>query len=552
MPELDLASLHEAIAAELGDEPCVIARRVVSWREMTDRTRRLAAVLREHGLGRRAEHVEAWETGQDHLGVLLHNGSEYLEGVLGAHKASVAPFNINYRYTQEELAYLLRDAHPSVLLYAARFAPSLAEVLPQLDHSPLLLQVDDGTPGPLLPGALDYETALAGADPADGAPKTSPADAHLLYTGGTTGMPKGVIWRVGDLVAGPMGVRDRDGSALTDVEQAVRRALAIRGRVLPAPPLMHGAGTGIALGGWLSGATVVIQPRPEHFDAATLLKTCERRHVTSMAIVGDAFGAPLVAELELRPRPLPDLRLIVNSGAALREEIKTRLKELLPQLRITDMLGSSETGLHAKRGSGNRFAGKGNAVVLADDRARLLAPGDDEIGWLAQGGHIPRGYLGDRDKTAATFVTVDETRYSVPGDRARLLADGGIEFFGREATTINTGGEKVFAEEVEQVLRALPGVADALVVGRASERWGQEVVALYQSATEVPPTADELAAGCRERLAGYKVPKEFIRTDKVHRHDNGKADYTWARDAAETRKGGTPACSASAAARTKS
>lgn len=533
MPELDLATLHEAIAEKLADEPCVIADRTVTWREMTDRTRQLAAVLRAHGLGNRTDGVPAWETGQDHLGVFLHNGPEYLEALLGAHKASVAPFNINYRYTSEELAYLLRDARTSALVYGARFAPALAEVLPQLDHRPLLLQVDDGTGVPPLDGALDYETALADADPADGVPNPSPDDSYLLYTGGTTGMPKGVIWRVGDLVSGPMGVRNRDGSPITDVEQAVSRALKIRGRVLPAPPLMHGAGAGIALGGWLSGAAVVIQPNPERFDAATLLASCETERVSSMAIVGDAFGAPLVTELERQARSLPDLRLIVNSGAALRDGLKDRLRELLPQIRITDMLGSSETGLHAKRGEGgNRFASKGSAAVLDDTRTRVLEPGGDEVGWMAQGGNIPLGYLGDPDKTAGTFVTVDGRRYSVPGDRARLLADGAIEFLGREATTINTGGEKVFAEEVEQVIRALPGVADAIVVGRPSERWGQEVVALYQPANGQAPTVEQLAEGCRARLAGYKVPKEFIQTDQVHRHDNGKADYAWAKAAA--------------------
>lgn len=529
MAELDLATLHEAIAERLADEPCVIADRTLTWAQMTDRTRRLAAVLRAHGLGGRREDVSAWETGQDHLGMLLHNGPEYLEAVLGAHKASVAPFNINYRYTNDELTYLLRDARPTALVYGAQFAPALAEVVSGLDRPPLLLQVDDGTGGPLLPGALDYETALASAEPDKGVPDPSAGDSYLLYTGGTTGMPKGVIWRVGDLVSGPMGVRNRDGSPITDLDQAVTRALAIRGRVLPAPPLMHGAGAGIALGGWLSGATVVIQPHPERFDAATLLATCETERVTSMAIVGDAFAAPMVAELERHPRPLPDLRLIVNSGAALREELKARLRELLPHLRVTDMLGSSETGLHARRSEGgNRFAGKGNAVVLDDTRTRVLDPGSDETGWLAQGGNIPRGYLGDPDKTAATFVTVDGRRFSVPGDRARLLADGAIEFLGREATTINTGGEKVFAEEVESVIRALPGVVDAIVVGRPSERWGQEVVALYAA----DRVLTDLAEGCRERLAGYKIPKEFIRTDKVRRHDNGKADYTWARAAA--------------------
>lgn len=537
MAQLDLATVHEAIAAALGDEPCVIsAAGAVSWRETTERTRRLAAVLRAHGLGTRRPDPADWATGQDHIGLYLHNGPEYLEGLLGAHKAALAPFNVNYRYTATELTHLLRDARAAALLYGARFAPVLAAVLPALDRPPLLLQVADGTGTPLLAGALDYEAALAAADPDDGLPDGRPDDRHLVYTGGTTGMPKGVIWRVGDMLAGPSGLRHRDGTPIDDVDDAVARALTIRGRALPAPPLMHGAGSGIALGCWLGGGTVVIQPDPARYDAATLVDACAAHRVTTLAIVGDAFGAPLVAELEARPRALPELRLLVNSGAALRQELKDRLRELLPQLKISDVLGSSETGLHGKRAAdGRSFAGKGGAVVLDETRTRVLAPGEEATGWMAQSGPIPLGYLGDPEKTAATFVRIGDRRCSVPGDRARVAADGAIIYLGRDATTINTGGEKVFAEEVEAVVRALPDVADAVVVGRESARWGQEVVALYRPAAGAAPTHEQLAAGCRAALAGYKVPKEFVAVAQVGRHANGKADYAWARRAARPR-----------------
>jgi 3-oxocholest-4-en-26-oate---CoA ligase len=528
MTEFDLATLHEAIAADLGEEPCVIGERSYTWHEVTDRTRRLAAVLRAHGLGGRRAAKRHWETGQDHLGVYLHNGPHYLEAVLGAHKASIAPFNINHRYTATELVYLLSDAGPRALIYGGHFAPVLGEALRQLTEIPLLLQVADGSGAGLLDGANDYDTALAHADPADGIPAAVPDDRHIIYTGGTTGMPKGVIWRVGDLIAGPLGVRN-----VTTVADAVVRARRIRGRVLPAPPLMHGAGTGFALGGWLSGATVVFPSHPESFDAAAVWDACQTHAVTSMAIVGDAFGVPLVDELTRQPRDLRSLKLIVSSGAALRASLKGALQELIPGVRISDMLGSSETGLHAKRGSdGTSFAARGNTALIDDTRSRLLEPGSDEVGWLALSGPIPMGYLGDPDKTRATFVTVDDTRFSVPGDRAKLLADSTFEFLGREATTINTGGEKVFAEEVETVIRALPGVADAVVVGRPNPRWGQEVVAVYQAANPAL-SSQQLVDGCRRDLAGYKVPKQFIRVEKVVRHINGKTDYAWAAAVAE-------------------
>lgn len=534
MNQIDLASLHEAIARAIPDEPCIIEDRTWTWSETTARTRRLAAVLRRNGLGARrpVTGTPAWVTGQDHLGILLHNGTAYLEALLGAHKASLATFNINYRYTADELTYLFDDAKPSVLVYGAAFAAVVAEVLPRLQQRPLLLQVADDSGAPLVDGALDYEDALAAADPADGIPDSGPDDRYLLYTGGTTGMPKGVIWRVGDMVHGPFGVRRRDGNPITDVDDAVARALAMRGRVLPAPPLMHGAGVGIALGGWLAGATIVFPPDPSRFDAAALLDTCSRERVTTLMIVGDAFGAPIADELERQPRDL-SLRVVVNAGAALRDDVKARLRELIPGMRVSDMLGSSESGIHARGESeGRTFDGRGTVTVLSDDRARVLEPGADEIGWMASTGNIPLGYLGDADKTAATFVTIAANRFSVPGDRARRLADGRIEFLGREATTINTGGEKVFADEVEAVVRSLAGVADGIVVGRDSERWGQEVVALVVADDDVDDSA--LTAGCRAKLAGYKVPKAFIRVPAIARHANGKTDYNWAKEAART------------------
>lgn len=532
MSQLDLATLHEAIATAIRDDPCIIAERTLTWAEVTDRTRRIAALLRSHGLGARrpTPATPAWETGQDHLGILLHNGPAYLEALLGAHKASLATFNINYRYTADELTHLFEDAKPAALVYGAAFAPVVAAVVPRLERRPLLLQVADSVDAELVEGAVDYEDALAAADPGKGVPDCSADDRYLLYTGGTTGMPKGVIWRVGDMVHGPFGVRRRDGSAVADIGEAVGRALAMRGRVLPAPPLMHGAGSGIALGGWLAGGTIVFPPEPSRFDAAVLLDTCARERVTTLMIVGDAFGVPLVEELEQRARDL-DLRVVVNAGAALRDEVKERLRELIPNVRISDMLGSSESGIHARREyEGRSFDGRGAVTVLTDDRTRVLEPGGDEVGWMASTGNIPLGYLGDPDKTAATFVTIGDNRYSVPGDRARRLADGRIEFLGREATTINTGGEKVFADEVEAVVRSLDGVTDAVVVGRESDRWGQEVVALIVLNDDVDHGI--LAAGCRTKLAGYKVPKSFVRVPAIRRHANGKTDYVWAKAAA--------------------
>ncbi|TDC59481.1 AMP-dependent synthetase [Actinomadura sp. GC306] len=534
---LDLATLHEAIAAAVPDRECLAwGDHRMTWREMTERTRRLANVLHGHGLGLRedAGRGEPWESPHDHLALYLHNGPEYLEGLVGAHKARVAPFNVNYRYVDDELAHLFGDARPAAVIYHARFAPVIGRVVEGLDRRPLLLQVADASGEGLLPGALDYEEALAKAS-ADPLPDVRPeaGDLHILYTGGTTGMPKGVLWRIGDLMTGPLGMRRRDGSPLDDLREAVEKAVRNEHRVLVGPPLMHGAGTWSALGGWCGGACVVFPDRVDGLDAADLMATAERERVTRMPLVGDAFARPIVEALEARPHDLGSMRTFVNSAAAISPDVKRRLLELLPHTRIVDILGSSESGFQVARdgSSARSFMPTPGTAVLSADRSRRLAPGDEEMGWLAKGGDsIPLGYLGDPDKTAATFRTLDGERLVVAGDRARLLADGTVEVHGREATTINTGGEKVFAEEVENVLRGLPGIADALVVGRPSDRWGTEIVAVVRPAPgDTAPDDAELREGCAAHLARYKIPKVFIRTRNGLRLPNGKADYAAAR-----------------------
>ncbi|MFC4913328.1 AMP-binding protein [Actinomadura gamaensis] len=533
---MELAGLLEAIAAAVPERECVVwhdrdGRRARAWRDMVGRGRRLARVLHGRGLGRRGRRTAPWESAHDHLALYLHNGPEYLEGLVGAHMARVAPFNVNYRYTGDELAQLFGDARPAAVIYHAGYAPRIIEVLERVGLQPLLLFVDDGTGTPQPPYARAYEEALEASsqEPLDVQP--APDDLHILYTGGTTGLPKGVLWRIGDLMLGPLGMRRRDHTPITDLDEAVARAVRSDARVLVAPPLMHGAGTWSALGAWCAGACVVFPSRVDGLDAADLLAVAEREKITRIPLVGDAFARPIVAELERRRYDLSALRSLLNSAAGISPGVKERLLELVPGARIIDVLGSSETGFQVTRqGADDRpFAAAPGAVVLSADRSRALAPGEDELGWLAKRGTIPLGYLNDPDKTAATFVTLGGTRVVVAGDRARLLPDGTVHVHGREATTINTGGEKVFAEEVETVLRGLPGVADALVVGRPSERWGSEIVAVVRPATEPGPSDAELREGCAEHLARYKIPKAFARTADSLRLPNGKADYAAAR-----------------------
>jgi len=543
--ELDVASICEAIARRRPDADCLVFRdRRFSWAQMQDRTRRLAAVLREAGLGRHDPDPERprWVSGQDHVALYLLNGNEYLEGMLGTWKAGAAPFNVNYRYVADELRYLLDDSAARAVVVHERFTPVLAEVLPTLARPPaLVLQVADGSGHPLLAGALDYESALAAADPelpAELVASWSGDDAYLCYTGGTTGMPKGAIWRQADFLVSALGVRRRDGQdygSLDEVVDAARGTL----RALPAPPLMHGAAHWNALSCWIAGGAVVIQDVVDRFDPTDVLDAIERHRATSLLLVGDPMTRPLVDTLRAerssgRVRDLSSMRHLLSGGAVLSPQLKAELLELWPELTIVDVLGSTESGrqgvsqVAAGGDTAVRFRRSPTAAVLDEDLTRRLEPGEDHVGWLAQSGRVPLGYLGDEAKTAATFPELDGVRYAIPGDRAVLREDGSIELRGRDSVCINTGGEKVFAEEVETAVKSHPAVLDAVVCGRPSERFGAEVVAIVQLRDGVDVEDDELREAAGRHIARYKLPRVILRRDTIVRAPSGKADYRWA------------------------
>jgi fatty-acyl-CoA synthase len=541
--ELNLAALHRSIAAVVPDRECIVWRdRRLTWTEVSDRSLRFAGHLQSRGLGRHRalEGCEPWESPHDHVALYLHNGNEYLESLIGAASARCAGVNINYRYVAEELRYVLSDSAARAVVYHGAFAATLAEVLPSLPHLEVLVQVDDGSGAPLLPGAVEYEAALAAARPAE-ATDLSPDDLYILYTGGTTGMPKGVLWRQTDFLTACLGIR-------SSTAQMVERARSGSLRALPAPPFMHGAAHWNALSAWLAGGTVVIQDDPVRLDPDDVLDTISREHVTSLLIVGDAFARPLVDALREGDHDVSSLRFLLTGGAVLSPSVKDEVLELAPQVSIVDVLGSSETGrqgVHrstvASGASSGTFDRSGSAVVLSEDLTRRLEPGDPELGWLAQTGPMPRGYLGDPDKTSRTFPTVDGVRHAVAGDRARILGDGSLELHGRDSVTINTGGEKVFAEEVEQALKSHPAVFDTVVVGRPSERWGQEVVAVVHLRSGSEATSDaDLRDAAAAHLARYKLPKAFVRVAAVERSPSGKPDYRWAAQIAAAELSDTP------------
>ena len=538
----NLATVSEAVCDVVSDREAIIFKdRRITYGALQDRSRRLANLLLDRGLGLHTprDQLRDWESGQDHLGIYLYNGNEYLEGMLGAFKARLAPFNINYRYVDEELVYLLNNAQTRVLLYHSSLADSVRTIRDRVPSIELLVQVaDDG--GDLLPGALDYERALSESDARRPDVEWDPDDLYILYTGGTTGMPKGVLWRHRDILIATLGGRRVNGHILESLNEYVDRARGMSRKSLPAPPFMHGAGHWNALQMLNAGGTVVIQDDVLRFDPKSVLEIIAREEVTTLLIVGDAFGRPLADELANNSHNVSSLRNIITGGAIMTASVKRELIELIPQVNIIDSAGSSETGgqashvSNAKAGAETgRFTLTPNNAVLAEDRSRVLPPGHEGLGWWARSGNIPLGYLDDEAKTRETFPTVEGVKYSIPGDKVRLLSDSTLELHGRESITINSGGEKIFAEEVEQAVKHHSAVFDAVVTGRKSERWGNEVVAIVHLKDGAAATEESLIAECERHIARYKLPKAFIFLDAIVRSPSGKADYRWAKDIVE-------------------
>ena len=539
--EFNLADVFEAVAEAVPEREAIVwGDKRITYEELDERTNRLADVLHSAGLGATSERdgLAGHETHQDHLAIYLYNGNEYLESMLAGFKARVAPFNVNYRYVEEELRYLLENCRASAIVFDGRFASTLAAVLPDLPNLKTLIQVGDE---PLLEGAISYEDALADASPKAPTVDRSPDDLYILCTGGTTGMPKGVLWRQADIYMGAMGGRNLStGEEFTSLDGVAEAAAAGGGaRMLPAPPFMHGAGHWMALNAFNSGNTIIIQDEVTRLEPDEIWALVEREKVNVLLIVGDAFGRPLVEALENGSYDASSLLAIASGGAPLNSTLKDRFLAQLPSTMIMDAVGASETGSQmshisaagAKASTGTFTPGPG-AVIVSAEMDAVLEAGHEGNGWLAQEGRVPLGYLGDADKTARTFPVIDGVRYAVPGDRARLTADGDIELFGRDSVTINSGGEKIFAEEVEQALAHHPDVFDVVVAGRPSEKWGNEVVAIVQCRDGVEPDEQSLLAEASTHVARYKLPKAFVFVDSVVRSPAGKADYRWAKEQA--------------------
>lgn len=537
----NLSTVFSTVANAIPDQPFLVWRdKRLTYAQIDARIDGVAHYLAAAGLGCHTERDElaGHESGQDHLGLYLRNGNEYLEAMIGGYRARVAPFNVSYRYVEEELFYLLNDSAAGALVYNAEFAPRVAAIRDKLPHLKVLIQVADESGNELLPGAVDYESITTTAAPAAGLPEARGDDLYLLYTGGTTGMPKGVLWRQHDIFISAMGGKPFGSDTPHPSYEAIgAQAQQAAGAMsmLMIPPFMHGAAQWASFHAVTMGGRLVIPDDVDRLRPDAALRLAERERVLSIPVVGDAIARPLLDEIEKGDYDLSGLVTVSNGGAPLSPTVRQRILAALPHIMLLDAVGSSESGMQmttmAAAGADSRtatFTPQGDTTVIATDYSRVLSPGDGE-GWLARRDLIPLGYLGDAAKTARTFPTIDGVRWSVPGDKAIINDDGSIELLGRDSVTINSGGEKVFAEEVERAVAAHSSVYDVVVVGRPSERWGSEVVAIVQFAEGATATDDELIEVCTRSIARYKIPKAFIHTEKVVRSPAGKADYRWAK-----------------------
>lgn len=518
-PSFNLADLFRVVAGAVPDREAVVdGSRRLSYADLDDRVRRLATVLRDAGV----------QPGE-HVGLYLHNSSVYLEGMLAAFLVRAVPVNINYRYVADELRYLFDDADLVALIHEPGYATTIDEARAAVPGLRFTLARGE-----------EYEAALAAVAPLDPNRVTgrSGDDHYILYTGGTTGMPKGVVWRHEDIFFAALGGGGLP--AITDPSELAERAVRGRTRMLPACPFMHGSAHWMALSALFTGGCVVIDGG-SGFDAARTWRLVADEGVTYLVIVGDAFARPLVDALESgAATDLSSLTVILSGGAILSPTVKDALLEALPGCLVVDGFGASETGgqgsmvaVPGAAGAHPRFTMDAQTTVLDDD-LRPVVPGSGVVGRLARRGRVPLGYYKDPAKTAATFPVVDGVRWAVPGDLATIEDDGTITIFGRGSVSINTGGEKVHPEEVESALKGHPAVFDAVVVGVPDGRWGQRVAAVVQLREDAPePTIDELAAHTRGSLAGYKVPRSVVVVDEIVRSPSGKADYRWAKATAE-------------------
>ncbi|WP_328724331.1 acyl-CoA synthetase [Streptomyces sp. NBC_00259] len=539
--EYNLADLFESVVDVVPDREALVyvdhpgtgAERRLTYAELDAAANRIAHHLIDAGL-----------RPGEHLGLHLYNGVEYLQTVLGCLKARVVPVNVNYRYVEEELVYLYRDADLAALVFDAEFTERVAAALPQTEKLRHLVRVGTPEEGTAALDCTEFSDAEAAASPERGFVPRSADDQFIIYTGGTTGMPKGVMWRQEDLFFAGLGGGAPTGEPVKRPEEIAERVAAGGDGItfFPTPPLMHGTSTLTSFIGFNFGQRVVLHRK---YVPEEVLRTIERERVTSVSLVGDAMLRPLIDALNgpLKGADLSSMFSVSSSGAIMSETVRDQFRALAPNVMLLDNFGSSESGFNGTAtddsGQDNGFRVRVNGRTQVVDPATFEPVAVGEPGRIAQRGHVPLGYYNDPVKTAETFFRKGDERWVLLGDMATVDEEGVVTVLGRGSQCINTGGEKVYPEEVEQALKAHPDVYDALVAGVPDEKWGNHVAAVVQLRQGAAALdLESVQEHCRARLAGYKIPRQLVIAPAIQRSPSGKADYRWARSVAAADDGG--------------
>jgi len=527
LAEHAIDAVPDRVALICGDEQ-------ITYAGLEEKANRLAHYLISRGVKK-----------DDKVGLYCRNRIEIVIAMLGIVKAGAILVNVNYRYVEAELRYLFDNSDMVAVVHERQYSERVANVLPDTPNVKTVLVIDDGSAVPAQTyhnyGGVEFYEAVAEGSPERDFGTRSADDIYLLYTGGTTGFPKGVMWRHEDIYRVLLGGTDfATGEFVADEYDHAKQAAAGPPMIrYPIPPMIHGATQSATWMALFTGGTVLLSPE---FDADAVWRAIEEHKVNLLFFTGDAMARPLLDALEGSERDLSSLFLLSSTAALFSPSLKERFLELLPNRVITDSIGSSETGFGGTSVVAKGQSGGGGPRVTIDKRTAVLdddgnevVPGSGVRGILAKRGNIPVGYFKDEKKTAETFRTINGVRYAIPGDYAQVESDGTVTLLGRGSVSINSGGEKIYPEEVEGVLKGHPDVFDALVVGVPDPRFGQHVAAVVAPRKGTAPTLVELDAFVRKEIAGYKVPRSLWIVDEVKRSPAGKPDYKWAKEQTEIR-----------------
>ena len=532
--EFNAADIFEGVVDRVPDREAIVHGSTrLTYKELDARSNKAANALKKLGIKKGS-----------HIGIYAFNCVEWLEIMLGAYKLCAIPININYRYVEEELKYLIENADMEAIFYHKQFSKKLQNIKGQLPLLKSFICINDHSDNEnVIEESFDFESLIINEDESRLKVQRSGDDQYILYTGGTTGMPKGVVWRMEDVLMTLGGGIDAvTGEKYKTPEEFADKCYQDQTIALALAPFMHGGAQWQSFNAFFSGWKLIINDQIS-FDADYIWEVVAKEKVMNLTIMGDAMGRPLCDALPKaieKGLDLSSLFVLSSTASVFSATIKDTILEFLPNLFLIDAVGSSETGatgvnIHTRdgklkdSGGGPKFTKPDFSEILNLDTKDIIPPSDTQtIGYLARKGHVPLAYYKDEEKSKKTFIEVNGERYSIPGDMAKYEADGQMTLLGRGSVSINSGGEKIFPEEVEMALKAHPNIFDCLVVGVKDDRWGQKVVAVIQRREDIEMSLEEIKEVASKYIASYKMPKAIVFSELIERAPSGKPNYQWA------------------------